>query len=228
MTEFDILELFRKGGFFMWPLLLCSVLGVAVILERGLVFLGLLRGGVREGELRRVWQERGVDGLRERLAASNHPVAAVGRVYLENLPREAGLRGELIKMEGSRQLERVEQRLRVLATISHLAPLLGLLGTVTGLVIAFAQMQTLGGAARPADLAGGIWEALLTTVFGLIVAIPCMAAFHGFEGIADRVARRMQSVVVCLDDLLDQEASLAEGEGMPGVTAAEEDLHAVH
>jgi biopolymer transport protein ExbB len=227
MAEFDILQLFRKGGIFMWPLLFCSVLGAAVMIERGLIFLGLLRGSVGVAELRRISRERGVEGLRARVREGGHPTVAVARVYLENLGRGAGLRGELIKMEGSRQLERVEQRLRVLASISHIAPLLGLLGTVTGLVIAFAQMQTLGGAARPADLAGGIWEALLTTVFGLIVAIPCMAAFHGFEGIVDRLARRMQAIVVCLDDVLEEPTGLLEENGRGG-PVEEEELHAVH
>jgi biopolymer transport protein ExbB len=132
--------------------------------------------------------------------ASPHPVAKVAAVYLRNLLRPADLRIELVRREGSLQLERVEKRLRVLAAISHLAPLLGLLGTVIGMVLAFAKIEGLQGAMKPGDLAGGIWQALLTTVFGLAVAIPCMAAYHGFEGLADKIARRMQFVVTALDE----------------------------
>ncbi len=204
MNDFHPVVLFVKGGFFMWPLLLCSVLGLAVILERTLFFVCLLKDANLLKRLKHTLEQpEGLVAARQLVASKTHPIAAVARTYLQNLQRPSALRIELVKSEGSKQLERVENRLRILATISHLTPLLGLLGTVTGLVLAFAQMQTLGTAAKPSDLAGGIWEALLTTVFGLIVAIPCMAAFHGFEGIADRIARRMQTCVVVLDDALD-------------------------
>ena len=90
--------------------------------------------------------------------------------------------------------------MRLLATITHLAPFLGLLGTVTGLVSAFHQIELLGGQVQPSDLAGGIWQALITTVFGLVIAIPCMAAYHGFENEADRISRRMQFLVSELNE----------------------------
>lgn len=203
-SSFHPVSLFIKGGFFMWPLLLCSIIGLAVILDRAVFFIFLGRGSDLPRFLRRSLEGGASPGL---LAASlrnrRHPIAAVAATYLENLSRPDSLRAELVRAEGGRQLERVEARLRILATISHLSPLLGLLGTVTGLVIAFAQMQVLGAAAQPADLAGGIWEALLTTVFGLIVAIPCMAAYHGYEGLADRIARNMAASVVLLDDICE-------------------------
>jgi biopolymer transport protein ExbB len=213
-TDFHPIHLFLKGGVFMWPLLFCSILGLAVILDRALVFLFLGRSTPVLQSLREslVCKGRLLHGgdLPTAILRSRHPVAAIARVYLRNLQRPAALRLELVKAEGSAQLERVEKRLRILATISHLSPLLGLLGTVTGLVIAFASMQSLGAAAKPSDLAGGIWEALLTTVFGLIVAIPCMAAYHGFEGAADKLSREMQSAVVLMDDLLEAAHALEE------------------
>lgn len=210
MQSLALPELFQKGGVFMWPLLVCSVLGVAVILERGLVFLRLTLGG---GKVRRALAKVRLGRIEEalpELQGQSHPLAAVALTVLKHRQRPEGLRLELVKAEGSRQLARVEKRLRILATISHLAPLIGLLGTVTGLVLAFAAMQTLGGAAKPSDLAGGIWEALLTTVFGLLVAIPCMAAYHGFEGLADQLARDMQCLVTELDDALDLRGSTDE------------------
>jgi biopolymer transport protein ExbB len=146
----------------------------------------------------------------------------VAASYLENLARPAALRTEIVRREGSLQLERVEKRLRVLAAISHLAPLLGLLGTVLGMVLAFAKIEGLQGAMKPADLAGGIWQALLTTVFGLVVAIPCMAAYHGFEGLADKIARRMQFVVTLLDEALGQ-----PGCGLDAEAVEQEDWNAV-
>ena len=216
MDQMPFLDIFLRGGIVMWPLLFCSVLGVAVILDRALFFLRL-----RSTNLRRL-EDQLTDDLRRgktesalRLArSSDHPVARVAASYLENLGRPAALRTEIVRREGSLQLERVEKRLRVLAAISHLAPLLGLLGTVLGMVLAFAKIEGLQGAMKPADLAGGIWQALLTTVFGLVVAIPCMAAYHGFEGLADKIARRMQFVVTLLDEALGQSGGALDAEAV--------------
>ena len=224
MDQMPFLDIFLRGGIIMWPLLFCSVLGVAVILDRALFFLRL-----RSTDLRRL-EDQLTDDLRRgktesalRLArSSDHPVARVAASYLENLARPAALRTEIVRREGSLQLERVEKRLRVLAAISHLAPLLGLLGTVLGMVLAFAKIEGLQGAMKPADLAGGIWQALLTTVFGLVVAIPCMAAYHGFEGLADKIARRMQFVVTLLDEALGQ-----PGCGLDAEAVEQEDWNAV-
>ena len=80
--------------------------------------------------------------------------------------------------------------------------MLGLIGTVAGLVTAFARIESLAGLVKPADLAGGIWEALLTTVFGLAVAIPCLAAFHHFESRTERITREMRAIVTTLDEWL--------------------------
>jgi biopolymer transport protein ExbB len=201
MDKLSLYDVFLRGGPVMWPLLLCSILGAAVILERGLFFLrmGMDTQRFEEGVAAKL--RRGdLAGALAMSLASPHPVARVAAVYLRNLLRPADLRTELVRREGSLQIERVEKRLRVLAAISHLAPLLGLLGTVIGMVLAFAKIEGLQGAMKPGDLAGGIWQALLTTVFGLAVAIPCMAAYHGFEGLADKIARRMQFVVTALDE----------------------------
>src|SRR3989338_4894271 len=101
----------------------------------------------------------------------------------------------------------MKPRLQALAAITHLAPLLGLLGTVTGLVTAFHQIEILGGTVQPNDLAAGIWEALITTVFGLVIAIPAMAAYHGFESSADQTARRMQFVISELDEFFGKRSA---------------------
>lgn len=215
----SLLELFEKGGVFMWPLLACSVLGAAVLLDRAVFFLSLWPSRNIGNEVREMLANNAsAAAVIGRCAKARHPSGAVLRVFLENLNRPQSLQLELVKSEGARQLERVERRLRVLAAISHLAPLLGLLGTVTGLVVAFSQLQELGGAARPADLAGGIWEALLTTVFGLIVAIPCMAAYHAFEGIADQISREMQRAIVLAGDALNRVPVNCPAGGIPAVS----------
>ena len=78
---------------------------------------------------------------------------------------------------------------------------------MTGLVAAFHQIEVLGGQVQPGDLAAGIWEALITTVFGLVIAIPCMAAYHGFESAADKIARRMQFIICELDELFGKSSA---------------------
>ena len=192
-----------KGGSLMWVLLGFSVVGLAVILDRVVVYLSYgfdpdrwLKTVLAEVETGRV------DNALGQARANRHPVARVVEVYLENLGRPSKVRVDNVKREGALVLELVEKRLRILAAISHLAPLVGLLGTVTGMVVAFARIESLAGAPKPSDLAGGIWEALLTTVFGLLVAIPCMAAYHAFESHADKIARRMELAVTALDDAL--------------------------
>ena len=83
---------------------------------------------------------------------------------------------------GTREIKNLERYLRGLEVIANLSPLLGLLGTVLGMIKAFARLETAGTNVDPAILAGGIWEALLTTAFGLSVAIPTLAAFYLLEG----------------------------------------------
>ena len=82
---------------------------------------------------------------------------------------------EAIENAGRQEVSKLEKGLSILATVAGVAPLLGFLGTVTGMIQAFMRIEDLAGAANPSDLAGGIWEALITTAFGLIVGIPSYA-----------------------------------------------------
>lgn len=194
------MSLFSKGGFAMWPLLACSVIGVAIILERSIYlarlglnydrFLTKLKALLRADQMKEAIQH---------CRKQAHPAPRLAETYLKNIHLDS-LRQNILRREGSEALEKVEGRLKILAAITHIAPLLGLLGTVTGLVTAFHEIELRSGAVQPGDLAAGIWEALITTVFGLIIAIPCMAAYHSFEGIADQIARRMQFIVSELDE----------------------------
>jgi biopolymer transport protein ExbB len=197
----SLTELFEKTGFTRWPLLLCSVIGLAIIMERVYSFTRLRcdEEGCRR-ELFRLLRNppQGVAEAIRFCQSRPNPIMQIAAVYLSN--RGNSRRESILSREGSLAMERVENRIRGLATITHVAPLLGLLGTVTGLVAAFHEIEVSSGQIHAQNLAGGIWEALLSTVFGLIVAIPCMVAYHGFESYADRIARRMQFVVSELDE----------------------------
>lgn len=203
----NLIQLFQKGGFAMWPLLVCSILGAAIMVERALYFWRLrLPYESFWTRLRGLLARRSLREAAALCRKSANPIPRIAAVYLKRL-NDDRLRNEILKREGSLALEKLETRLRALAALTHVAPLLGLLGTVTGLVSAFHQIEILGGQVQPADLASGIWEALITTVFGLVIAIPCMAAYHGFEGLADQTARRMQFMVSELDEFFGKQST---------------------
>lgn len=202
-----LIGLFQKGGFAMWPLLVCSVLGVAIILERSYYFFRLRFDYEKfRRELQGLLKLKKFREAMSLCRRHANPIPRIAESYLKHLDSDE-LRNEILRREGSFALEQVETRLRALAALTHIAPLLGLLGTVTGLVSAFHQIELLGGQVQPGDLAAGIWEALITTVYGLVIAIPCMAAYHGFESLADRIARRMQFIVSELDEFFKKRSN---------------------
>lgn len=220
-----LIQLFAKGGFVMWPLLGCSVIGLAIIVERAFVFGRIRLHFLRFMEELLTLLRRGEkEGAQNFCRSSQHPVGHVARRYLENLSQPDALRNDILRREGSLQLARLEQRLRGLSVIAHLAPLLGLLGTVTGLVTAFRRIEQLAGVVQPSDLAGGIWEALMTTVFGLAIAIPCMAAYHMFEHRADKIARQMQFAISQLNEFFGKTNGHA---AIKHETAKDEEVNAV-
>lgn len=197
----SLLELFRLGGVMMWPLFACSVLILAISLDRTWIFfqarLNFRKFVARTGKL---IAEGRIDAAHALCRESLNPIAASAGVYIEHRDATTDLRTARIEREGSLALERLENRLRWLLILSHVATLLGLLGTVTGLVSAFQQIDMGNGQVQPADLAAGIWEALLTTVFGLVIAVPGTLAHHFFDEKADRIARQMVVMVSYLDE----------------------------
>ncbi len=202
----NITELFSKTGFTAWPLLLCSIIGLTIIIERSYYFLRLKLDYPKFNP--KLFQLLRDNKVKEALIFCRkhpNPVVRIAFLYLKNLNHP--LKDAILSREASLAMEKVENRLRGLAAITHIAPLLGLLGTVTGLVSSFHQIELLGGQATAENLAGGIWEALLSTVFGLIVAIPCMTAYHSFESQADKIARRMQTIVSELDEFFNKDTS---------------------
>lgn len=160
-------------------------------------------------------------GSLEVLARSRNPVARVMETAVRGLhqgrQRDAVVREEVSRV-GASQLSHLESYLRGLETIGTLSPLLGLLGTVLGMIRAFQRLEEAGTRVDPAVLSGGIWEALLTTAVGLAVAIPALAALSWFEGEVERVRRDMgdaatriftQGREAVTDGEADEEAPLA-------------------
>jgi biopolymer transport protein ExbB len=209
MWEHSFRDLFDKGGWVMWPLLASSVLGLTIILDRLAVFLFFwerldpLVSHLEPLVRRQQW----VEVLRE---TPGGPLSRVARAYLEQRDAPEHLRVEVVQREGALALKPFETRLRALGFAGQVSPMLGLLGTVTGLVSCFHEVEKAGGQAHPSQLAAGIWEALLTTVAGLVIAIPCLAAYAWFNSRVDALGRNMSHLVSYLDQWT-HEAKVSSG-----------------
>ena len=196
-------EFLMKGGFLMWPILLCSVISVTIILER---LYKLHRARIKIpnilSRVKNLLKEDKADEALKLCESVNDPVAHILAIGIRIRKRSIEEQEKMISRAGSRIIRQLEANLRGLAIIGNITPLLGLLGTVTGMIKAFIKIQELGGRVDASVLAGGIWEALITTAAGLSVAIPTLVAYHYFEGRVDNVGVRMKDEAA---DLLEIE-----------------------
>jgi len=175
-------QLFLKGGPVMWPILLCSIFALAVILEK-LYFLHKNSLNTQQflKDIKDKLKHRDIKEAIKLCDKNDTPVCRILKQVILKSDRSRQEIKEAVEEVALYEIPRLEKNLSMLATIAHISPLLGLLGTVTGMVRCFYTIQIKAGSFNPvsaADLAGGIWEALLTTVFGLVVAIPTFVAYN--------------------------------------------------
>jgi biopolymer transport protein ExbB len=176
------MELLSKGGFFMWPILLVSMAGLALILERAFTLWVRFRldgRGLLAAVLDRVDRGDFPGALEECSRAAGHPLGRVLRAGLLKAHRSDREIEMAMEEEMLRAMPALRKRINYLATFGNIATLLGLLGTIFGLIQAFEGVSLADPAAKQEILAKGISVAMLTTAFGLIVAIPCLLA-HSF------------------------------------------------
>src|SRR5437868_6175427 len=168
----------QKGGLLMWPILICSIISIAVFAER---LFCLHRATIHVGEflkgLANLIKRRNFAEALHESAGTPGPVARVihAAIIRHDLPRSE-LR-EIVQEAGQLEVPKLERFLGVLATLAYLAPLLGLLGTVAGMIEAFGVIASNGGYATVTELSGGIYKSLLTTAAGLVVATPTFVAY---------------------------------------------------
>jgi len=193
------LGLLQVGGPVVAILLLLSVAALAIVLLKLWQFAALRVGVDRRARAAlALYREGRAEEALGRLAGRRNPGARLlalairGRLR-EELP-EARLREELARL-GGEQIELLRGWFRPLEVIAALAPLLGLFGTVLGMIAAFQALERAGSRVDPAILSGGIWEALLTTAVGLAVAIPAVALLNWLERRVERQAQEMESLV---------------------------------
>ncbi len=197
-------ELFVKGGFMMYPILACSIIAMGIALER-LIYLSAAGFNNRKF----IDEAKKVNGDSNRLAKirriaerTKSPVSAILRAAIENADESEEKRNTIVWRVGSSQRRDLERNVNTLGIIAHITPLMGLLGTVVGMIRAFMTIQALGGQVDATDLAGGISEALITTAAGLSVAIPSMMLFHFTQGRVDNILSSIKDSAVLFPEIL--------------------------
>ncbi len=217
-----LMDVFDKGGIVVWVLLAYSVLALAIVIERLLRFISMERLPANFEEQVTEALIKGELGLW--LVRKRGPEASILRGLLRAAGSGINDLGRVATRIGSAELQRMERGFRTLGFLGNTAPLLGLLGTIIGMIKAFMVIEQAGGRVDAQALAGGIWEAMLTTGVGLVVAIPVLLLLHMLEGMADRRARNMQT---CASLLIEQLPHSAGSEEAEAVHHREGSLHAV-
>ena len=200
----SVYDMIWSGGILMWPLALCSVLALAFMVERFLRLRESELGSTRYGqELLDAVAARGAGGALAMVSGEPKPLGRIVRPALEgggpSVERE-----KAVEDAGAREVDRLSANLRPLVVIGILAPLLGFLGTVFGMIQCFAEISVREGQADPSDLAAGISQALITTAAGLIIAIPIQMAYNYLVTRVNDLVRNMESAAnLVLEALAD-------------------------
>ncbi|MCD6526788.1 MAG: MotA/TolQ/ExbB proton channel family protein [Desulfuromonas sp.] len=205
-----MLEIFYKGGPLMYPILFCSVLALAIFLERVWIFWGIQRQARRlHDEVELLVRNQHLADAAALCRERKTMLASIFLVALNAAGRSRDQIKTLVEEVGSRHSATLDRYLGLLGTIATIAPLLGLLGTVLGMIRAFTQLSVQG-VGTPATLGGGISEALITTATGLAVAIPTILLHKYLTSRADTVSYQLEIHAMHMVDLLAADPSTTE------------------
>jgi biopolymer transport protein ExbB len=198
-----MLDFISKGGPILWVIMALSVVALAIIIER---LLYLRRISIDEEKLFLRIKASLMEGhYSEALAICDQnisPFSALLKVGIENRNQPEYLQRELLKDAAAMESTNLERGLPTLGTISNISTLLGLLGTVTGTMRAFGVLGKFGAVSDPSALASGVAEALITTVGGLVVAIPVIMFYNYFASKVNYIITRLETQVNSLVDLI--------------------------
>ncbi|WP_305043016.1 MotA/TolQ/ExbB proton channel family protein [Geoalkalibacter sp.] len=198
-----MLELLKQGGPFMWPIGACSVIALAIFLERAFVYFRIRQGSDHLlREIEKLAAQRKFDEAVIICQRTGTPLARIFIAALRAAGRSRDQIKTLVEEAGNREAAPLARYLGLLATIANISPLLGLLGTVWGMIQAFNVIATQG-VGTPATLGGGISQALITTAAGLTVAIPTILGHRYLSGRAERITLEMEEYSLHLVDLLE-------------------------
>ncbi len=195
-------EIIKAGGWVMWPILLCSVVAMAIIAER---FWSLQKKQVvPKGLVPQVWKwikEDKLDKNRLTILRNHSPLGRILAAGLINRYHDREMMKAGIEEASSQVIHELERYLNTLGTIAEITPLLGLLGTVTGIIRMFATVGTVG-LGNPMVLSSGLSEALITTAAGLSIAIPSLVCYRYFRGLVDELILSMEQEALKMIDIL--------------------------
>lgn len=192
-----VLGFFTKGGLFMWPLLACSIVSVTTMILRGLALREKnVMPSLIQSEIERLVPGASAERLARIVAHDPSSLARIARVALQHLraPRSENI--EVVETRARHEMVRLEKGLIVLEVIVGIAPLLGLIGAVSGLVHVFSHLGLSSGASDTRQIALGIAEALNATVFGLSIAVPTLIGFSYFSKKVEVMSVEMETLVV--------------------------------
>lgn len=197
----SLLDTLILGGWIMIPIFLLSFVAIYLFVER----LVTIRKAKTDPEtltqrVRDYVQEGDVRGAMGYCESRDKPVARILRHGLERLGRPISEIQDAVQAQGKHETFELEKRTELLASIAGIAPMLGFLGTVTGMIQAFQEIQVLEGNVNPSVLAGGIWEALLTTAAGLVVGI---LAFFFYNFLLSKIRRLVNDMERSATDFID-------------------------
>jgi biopolymer transport protein ExbB len=190
------LSLLSAGGPIVWLLMVLSVVSLALIITRCLQLRGVMSGEDARAAAIALWASGDRAAALARVPATS-PADRVLRAAMEAVNaggRRAGIEPDL-EWRGNAEITHMSRHIRLLELIAMVSPLLGLLGTVLGMISAFQSLAAAEGAANASLLAGGIWTALLTTAAGLLVAIPAAIAASLLTERVDRAAQTIEAAV---------------------------------
>jgi biopolymer transport protein ExbB len=191
----------------MYAILAASIAALAIFIERlwSLRVQKVMPHALTERVIKLIMEDKH-SAAQELCNASTNPLAKLYAKVFQRRNDPMPLVKESLEEEGRQQAAQLEKYTSGLALIASISPLLGLLGTVLGMISAFQRVSH-SGYSSPMDLAAGVWEALLTTAFGLIVGIPALLAYHFILGKVDRTILRLEEETTRLVDLIHIETA---------------------
>jgi biopolymer transport protein ExbB len=201
----SLFSLAVKGGIMMLPIFLCSLLAVYVVIERYVLLRSIhIDVGYFLANVREAFRKQHIAGVEALCAKTQASLAAIlQRGIIKHQSGHYAIK-EAIENAGREEIYRLEKHLNWLATIAGIAPMLGFLGTVTGMISVFQQIEARGANIVPSDLSGGIWEALITTAFGLMVGIPAYAFYNYFVSRVEKFVHELEITATESIDLLGE------------------------
>lgn len=202
----EVIDLFQRGGIIMYAIAVASVVGLAVFLER---MWALQRVKVLPRGLMAKVQELLLENKpKEALLLCEQSRTSIGSVYravLKHAYEPLPVVKEAAEESGRQEAARLERFVSAMGTVANVSPLLGLLGTVTGMIAVFQRVAETG-VGNPLDMAAGIWEALLTTAFGLAVGIPALLAHRFTLGRVDALVLELEEEALALLEIIRESA----------------------